>query len=146
MTSAKLKAIVFDRDGNRCVIAGPNCTGVAVDPDHRANRGSGGSKVLDIPENIISACRLCNGMKEDVDRERRADLIARGLRVEKAATNAVTVERCRLRPVMYPDGWFFLEGNSRREVAGDVAVALMIAHGAIRVEDRHMYLQDERRT
>ena len=139
MIHPKLKATVFARDGHFCVIAGGHCTGIATTVDHRANRGAGGSRLLDIPENLVSACRICNGLKEDADGVYRADLIARGLRVEKAATNAVTAERCRNRPVMYPDGWHLLEGDLRVLIPSVEAVALMLEQGAIVTGDGNIF-------
>lgn len=36
----------------------------AVAPNHRANRGMGGSKKRDVPSNIIVLCSLMNGLIE----------------------------------------------------------------------------------
>jgi len=115
--SATLKAAVLSRDGFRCVIAGPNCTGVATDLDHRAGRGAGGSEVLNQPECAVAACRSCNGGKEDADGTYRRDLIARGVRVVKAATNEGTADRCKALPVEYADGWYELLGFERFPVS-----------------------------
>ena len=51
----------LDRD-----IACPHCgtTGPELVPQHRANRGMGGSKVRDRPSNIIVICSLANGLME----------------------------------------------------------------------------------
>ena len=127
----KVVAAVLARDNHRCVIAGPHCTGVATLADHRANRGAGGSKVLDIPENLIAACALDNSHKEDADGPYRAQLVARGIRVQKRATNAQTAERCASVPVLYSDGWHYLEGVERVPVNAHTAVELMVLLGAI---------------
>lgn len=115
VTTTKTINAVIARDGDRCVIAGPHCLGDALYADHRANRGNGGSKVLDSITNLIAACALCNGGKEDADGEYRADLIARGVRIEKDSTNAKTVERARTTPVTFPDGsrWLLLDDGTR---------------------------------
>jgi hypothetical protein len=51
----------LDRD-NAC----PHCgtTGPELVPQHRANRGMGGSKLRDRPSNIIVICSLANGLME----------------------------------------------------------------------------------
>jgi len=116
----KLVDKVLGRDHHECVIAGPNCTRTATVADHRANRGVGGSTVLDCPENLVAACGICNGAKEDADADTRRDLIARGVRVVKAATNAATRRRCLVTHVTYPDGrvFFLLPNGDRQEVGG----------------------------
>lgn len=59
----------LDRD-NGCIHCGET---EAVAPHHRKNRGMGGSKVLDTPENIIVLCSLINGLLEsDAGIARRA--------------------------------------------------------------------------
>lgn len=130
--SAKRRDAVIDRDGGRCVISGPGCLRVATIADHRANRGSGGSKLLNDMVCLIAACAICNGGKEDADGPYRARLIARGIRVEKDSTNAKTLERCRLRPVLYADGWHLLEGSRRVPIHRIDAEEYMHLVGAIR--------------
>lgn len=54
----------LDRDG-----ACPHCGDVETAvPNHRINRGMGGSKVLDRPSNIVVICSLLNGLIESDDR------------------------------------------------------------------------------
>lgn len=116
MIPPRMRDGVLERDGGRCVIAGPFCTVVATVADHRANRGHGGSKVLNDPRCLVAACELCNGWKEDAHGEDRERLIYRGIRVEKDSTNAKTVSRCANKTVLYPDGrWFFLLADGTRE-------------------------------
>lgn len=111
----RIAAAVLDRDGHQCVIAGPGCLGRATEPDHRANRGSGGSTVLNDVTALIAACGICNGWKTTVHGAARQRLIDRGVIVEKAATNAATLTRCTLTPVVYPDGSeFWLTRDGRR--------------------------------
>jgi len=50
----------LDRDGG-CVHCGET---EAVAPNHRANRGMGGSKKRDVPSNIVVLCSYLNGMIE----------------------------------------------------------------------------------
>lgn len=40
-------------------------------PHHRLNRGMGGSKVRDVPSNIIALCSFLNGRLEDAKGEER---------------------------------------------------------------------------
>ena len=110
-----VKSLVYERDGNRCVINGPRCTGVATCTDHRAGRGAGGSRELNTAACLVAACELCNGFKEDATGYQRDALEARGLRVLKAATNEKTAARCRETPVLYPDGQLYrLDDDGRR--------------------------------
>ncbi|MFC5126923.1 HNH endonuclease [Pseudoclavibacter helvolus] len=102
------KSLVLARDQGLCVIAGPFCVGVASIPDHRANRGAGGSSLLNDPSNLIAACTLCNGWKEDVTGDEREELVRRGVRVIPNSTHAKTLERARETSVIYPDGSRFL--------------------------------------
>jgi len=127
----RTKLAVLARDNHVCVIAGLNCVGVATVVDHRANRGAGGSVVLDSPENLISACPLCNGGKEDADGAYRAELVARGIRVPKRATNAQTATLATTTPVLYADGWYRLEGFLRTPINANEAVEYMTDVGAI---------------
>lgn len=48
------------RDGG-CLHCGER---VAVSPQHRANRGMGGSKALDVPSNVVVLCSYLNGLLE----------------------------------------------------------------------------------
>lgn len=50
----------LDRDGG-CLHCGET---EAVAPQHRANRGMGGSKTRDVPSNIIVLCSRMNGLVE----------------------------------------------------------------------------------
>lgn len=111
----KLVRLVLERDNYQCVINGPYCEGVATVADHRANRGAGGSKVLDDPRCLIASCWADNSWKCDVGKWDRDELIRRGVVVLKAATNQETVSRCANRAVEYPDGRvFYLYRNGLR--------------------------------
>jgi len=109
---------VLERDNQECVISGPDCVGVATVADHRVNRGSGGSKVLDDPRNLVASCGICNGWKETATGKWLVILRERGVRVEKAATNQESLSRAIERPVAYPDGrkFFLLPGFLREEI------------------------------
>ena len=50
----------LDRDGG-CVHCGDTQTAV---PNHRANRGMGGSKERDVPSNVVVLCSAMNGLIE----------------------------------------------------------------------------------
>lgn len=50
----------LDRDGG-CLHCGER---EAVAPHHRSNRGMGGSRVRDVPSNIIVLCSYMNGLVE----------------------------------------------------------------------------------
>lgn len=114
--SKKLFEQIRQRDGGFCLMALPGCMGEGNVLHHRANRGAGGSRVLDHPAVLVLVCSLCNGRAEDAHAIVRADLIERGLRVEKAATNAATVERAKRTPVEYLTGqrWYLISATERR--------------------------------
>jgi len=118
MVSKKITRLVLERDAYRCVIAGPDCIGVASCPDHRAGRGSGGDpkRVLDDPANLIAACGVCNGRKEDATGPWAEDLIRRGVRVLRKGQRAEQImTRVRATPVEYPDRlWWQLESDGSR--------------------------------
>lgn len=111
----KLVDRIIERDGGFCLLALPGCLGEANVAHHRANRGMGGSPILDHPANLVAACGPCNGAAEDAGAIVRWDLIERGLRVEKAATNDATLWRAIETPVTYLDGsrWFLLSATMR---------------------------------
>ncbi|WP_341935312.1 hypothetical protein MRBLWO14_000957 [Microbacterium sp. LWO14-1.2] len=118
VTVATKKAVI-ERDGGFCLMALPGCLGEAQTAHHRANRGSGGSTVLDDPANLCAVCVPCNGAAEDATSLLRMDLIERGLRVEKAATNAATLERSKATPVEYLDGerFYLVSATVRRHIS-----------------------------
>lgn len=110
-------ALVLQRDEDQCVLAVPGlCLGKASTADHRANRGSGGSHTLNNPADLIGACVLCNGWKEDAAGDALVELKRRGVRVEKDSTNAKTLLRCLNTIVEYPDGtrWLLNERGTRQ--------------------------------
>lgn len=111
----QVKRAVIRRDGGFCLLALPGCLGEAQTTDHRANRGSGGSRVLNDPACLIAACTLCNGAKADAPALVLLDLEERGLWIRKAATNAQTLERAKETPVQGLDGrWWMLRSASER--------------------------------
>ncbi|MDR6868948.1 hypothetical protein J2Y69_003574 [Microbacterium resistens] len=117
--SVTVKKRVIERDGGFCLMMLPGCSGEAQTTHHRANRGSGGSTILDHPANLCAVCVPCNGAAEDAGAIVRADLIERGLRVEKAATNAATLHRSKATLVQAIDGeWYYLvSATMRRHVS-----------------------------
>lgn len=116
------KKLVLERDNGLCVIDGPFCFGSASVVDHRANRGMGGSSMLDSPENLIAACPQCNGLKEDATGVYLEMLIRRGVRLLKRGQPALQVlERARAMPVEYPGGqWWSLDEFGSRKPATHV--------------------------
>lgn len=116
----RLVAAVLDRDQHRCVLALDDCQGEANLADHRANRGHGGARtgVLDRMSNLVAACGLCNGAKEDATGVVRLSLEARGLRLMTDSTHRKTALRALVTPVVYPDGreFYLLDDGTREEV------------------------------
>ena len=62
--NAKQFARLVDRD-SYCLHCGET---EAVSPNHRANRGMGGSKLRDVPSNLVLLCSILNGQIEADDR------------------------------------------------------------------------------
>lgn len=114
-----VKRAVIQRDGGFCIYMLHNCMGEATTTDHRANRGSGGSRELNDPVNLCAVCVRCNSDKADAGSMLLLDLEERGLWVRKAATNAQTLERARAMPVEYPDGerFYLISATERRHVS-----------------------------
>lgn len=113
-----VKRAVIRRDGGFCLLALSRCQGEATTTDHRANRGMGGSRVLNDPVNLIAACALCNGDKADAPALVLLELELRGLWVRPAATHEKTLARARETPVEALDGthWFLLSESERISV------------------------------
>lgn len=111
----QIKRAVIRRDDGLCIYRLKGCTGAAETTDHRAGRGSGGSRVLNHPANLAGICILCNGEKENATGDVLADLILRGLTVPKSSTNEKTLIRAQETPVLFPDGiWYRLIDASTR--------------------------------
>ena len=102
--SPHVKRAVIRRDNGLCVLRLDGCTGEAQTTDHRANRGSGGSRILNDPANLIGACTSCNGLKADSSGYVRIGLIRRGILVIPSSTHEKTLTRAKETPVIYPDG------------------------------------------
>ncbi|UOQ57213.1 hypothetical protein MUN78_16410 [Leucobacter allii] len=114
----KTTAAVLERDGGLCVLRLDGCLVEASCADHRANRGHGGARsgVLDRLSNLLAACGLCNGHKEDAEGDLRADLERRGVRLRSDSTHAKTALRALVTPVIYPDGGrYYLDDFGGRE-------------------------------
>lgn len=112
----KTVAAVLARDRGLCVIKLNGCQIVASCADHRRSRGNGGARSLDGCSNLIAACGLCNGAKEDATGAVREALIKRGVTVEAGRTHAHEAEKARTTPVQYPDGgWWLLDDDGGKE-------------------------------
>lgn len=97
----------LDRDGG-CVHCGDRETAV---PQHRLNRGMGGSKVRDVPSNIIVLCARMNGLIEsDASVAREARVL--GWKLTNGQKPAQTAFYDVLRGV-----WWLPDDNFGREVA-----------------------------
>lgn len=57
----KVRDLVYKRDGGRCVHCGAT-EGLGL--QHRINKGVGGSKLLDIPSNLLTFCNIANAALE----------------------------------------------------------------------------------
>lgn len=113
-----VKKAVIHRDGGFCLLALPGCQGVATTTDHRANRGAGGSRLLNHPANLIAACALCNGRKADAHSITLFDLEERGLWVRPSSTHEKTLARAIATPVEDLEGerWYLISATERQRV------------------------------
>jgi 5-methylcytosine-specific restriction endonuclease McrA len=57
----RVRLAILARDGYRCRLALPCCTGVATEVDHIVELAAGGAR-LD-PANLQAACKPCNSTK-----------------------------------------------------------------------------------
>lgn len=94
---------VLTRDSFRCVLALNGCAGEATACDHRTGRGMGGNPKLDVVWNLVSACGLCNSLRES-DADAAASLEARGIKLRRSASTARDLHVALTTPVRYPDG------------------------------------------
>ena len=117
MIPKRMTEMVLRRDGEVCQLNLPGCTYRATVADHRANRGMGGSNVLDNTVNLVAACGLCNGLKETLSGPLLDDLKRRGLRLPRAGTNAETLLFASDSHVKYRDGeWYRLDNSGGRQI------------------------------
>jgi len=107
--NAKTWANYLRRDGGCC-----HCGAVDVAvPNHRINRGMGGSKLLNKPSNIVALCSEMNGLIEsDASQATRAR--AYGWKLE-------SWQQPEFEPVYYPlEGrWYYLDDFYERAICLD---------------------------
>ncbi len=82
-TPAAVVRAVTVRDGKVCAMCGG--TGDTLVPHHRANRGMGGSKLLDRVSNVVWLCSVENGLIES-DAAWAAEARARGVKISRHST------------------------------------------------------------
>lgn len=57
----KVRQLIFERDGGKC----PHCGETeAIGLQHRISKGMGGSKLLDVPSNLLTFCNTGNAALE----------------------------------------------------------------------------------
>jgi hypothetical protein len=89
----------------------------------------GGGRGLDVPVNLVAACVLCNGLKED-DTQFQRECARRGLKIRRTQTTTQDLENAARIPVQYPDGtWWTLTGTTKRPLRADEANTLITRHG-----------------
>uniref|UniRef100_UPI003F498A4D HNH endonuclease n=1 Tax=Streptomyces sp. CA-136453 TaxID=3240050 RepID=UPI003F498A4D len=88
----EVRAQVFARDNHRCVRC---ASGRDLTIHHRVNRGMGSSREewINRPQNLLTACRTCNGWFEDHPRESYSE----GWKVRRPMLPTELT-------VLYPDG------------------------------------------
>lgn len=107
--NAKTWANYLRRDGG-CAHCGAVDTAV---PNHRINRGMGGSKLLNKPSNIIALCSEMNGLIES-DAQQATRAKANGWKLE-------SWQEPEFEPVYYPlEGrWYYLDDFYERAICLD---------------------------
>lgn len=76
---------IFDRDNWTCYLCAQECLDGSLVPHHRANRGSGGYKAANTPQNVLSLCGVCNGVIE-ADHRWAEEARFRGIKISKYDT------------------------------------------------------------
>jgi hypothetical protein len=96
---------LLERDGGKCMHCG---TTEGLIPQHRKNRGMGGSKLRDVPSNLIVLCSFFNDLIE-IDATAASVAIAYGWKVEG-------LDAWELIPVydVTAQGWFVLDNHFNR--------------------------------
>lgn len=95
--------LIFERDGWTCYLCGLELRDGSLVPHHRANRGSGGSRMSDKASNVLSLCSLCNGVIE-ASSERAEEARDLGIKISK-----FQVQRSHEIPVFSRlNGWILL--------------------------------------
>lgn len=96
----------LERDGGKCLHCGAT---EGLVPQHRQNRGMGGSKLRNLPSNIIVFCSTMNNAIE-ADARLAADAVAYGWKVQSFDDPAMTPVYDRTA-----QGWFLLDDYYGRE-------------------------------
>lgn len=96
---------LLSRDGGRCLHCGET---EAIAPNHRGNRGMGGSKKADVPSNLIVLCSAMNLLIES-DIGAKGAALQFGWKISKWDTPF-------LKPVfdMNTHQWYLLDDNWMR--------------------------------
>jgi hypothetical protein len=104
MTLGTMKKKEFEKYRDRDKSC-PHCgtTGPELIPQHRANRGMGGSKSRNRPSNIIAFCSLGNGLMES---NATFASLARSY-----GWKILSYQDPSKTPVRLSDGWYLLDDN-----------------------------------
>lgn len=95
----------LNRDGEKCLHCG---TTEGLVPQHRQNRGMGGSKARNVPSNVVVLCSAFNGRIE-ADAEAAALAVAYGWKLNSWDVPG----NCAVYDVT-AQGWFMLDNSYRR--------------------------------
>ena len=104
MITPKLRQMIYDRDGNRCVACGDSNN---LTLQHRVNRGMGGSKLYDTPAHLVTMCLTCNlGLESNYSQAEQGRF--NGWKISRNAKPEPDPEQI---PVKIGSGWFLLDNN-----------------------------------
>lgn len=121
---AKVRKLVFERDGDACVVSHTkywaSCTG-ELTIQHRIARGMGSSALVDEPKYLVSMCAYHNFLDAS-DAVFHKFCIEQGYSAPRWILNRHQINRL---PVCYADGWYLLDGNERFEIPESTAKEMM---------------------
>lgn len=123
---SKVRELVFERDSNRCVVAGTPvgfnipCAG-ELTIQHSVKRGMGGSALYDDPRLLRAMCAHHNSL-DGSDASFNSLCMNNGWSIPRWA---VVHNSPSMIPVRYEDGWYLLDDLGRQKIGDRVAFKLM---------------------
>lgn len=128
--SKRTREAVYERDGHQCVVAGfPSlirahgaCWG-GLTVQHCVGRGSGGSRLFDDPELLITMCNSHNGLLTSDAEFARVGRLYGWVKSRNARRDP------KLQPVFYVDGWHILAGVKKRRIPDIEAIEYLTLIG-----------------
>jgi len=124
---AAIRETVYNRDGQECIVQNStfamlhNCAGIMT-LQHAVKRGMGSSARWDGAPYLRVMCAFHNQLAES-DAAFAQACIRNGWSIPRWVAETNPANRI---PVLYPAGWFLLDGNSKFEIPEAVAIDLKL--------------------